>query len=91
MGLFVIYFGTDRTYPDLAHHTIILGPRYKELLDDIFNRKVLADDFSLYLHAPTRTDPSLAPPGCENFYVLSPVPNLLGDIDWEAEKGKLRR
>jgi phytoene desaturase len=86
MGLFVVYFGTDRTYPDLAHHTIILGPRYKELLDDIFNRKVLAGDFSLYLHAPTRTDPSLAPPGCENFYVLSPVPNLLGDIDWDTEK-----
>lgn len=86
MGLFVIYFGTDRTYPDLAHHTIILGPRYKELLDDVFSHKVLADDFSLYLHAPTRTDPSLAPEGCECFYVLSPVPNLLGDIDWESAK-----
>lgn len=86
MGLFVIYFGTDRTYPDLAHHTIILGPRYKELLDDVFGRKVLADDFSLYLHAPTRTDPSLAPEGCECFYVLSPVPNLQGDIDWETAK-----
>jgi phytoene desaturase len=86
MGLFVVYFGTDRTYPDLAHHTIVLGPRYKELLDDIFNRKVLPEDFSLYLHAPTRTDPGLAPPGCETFYVLSPVPNLRGDVDWEAEK-----
>ncbi len=86
MGLFVIYFGTDRTYEDLAHHTILLGPRYKELLDDIFRNKVLAEDFSLYLHAPTRTDPSLAPPGCENFYVLSPVPNLRGDVDWETEK-----
>lgn len=86
MGLFVVYFGTDRTYPDLAHHTILLGPRYKGLLDDIFRHKVLADDFSLYLHAPTRTDPSLAPKGCENFYVLSPVPNLLGDIDWSHEK-----
>ncbi len=86
MGLFVIYFGTDRTYPDLAHHTILLGSRYKELLDDIFRNKVLAEDFSLYLHAPTRTDPSLAPPGCENFYVLSPVPNLRGDVDWEQEK-----
>ena len=86
MGLFVIYFGTDRTYRDLAHHTILLGPRYRELLDDIFRNKVLAEDFSLYLHAPTRTDPSLAPPGCENFYVLSPVPNLRGDIDWEREK-----
>lgn len=86
MGLFVVYFGTDRTYPELAHHTILLGPRYKGLLDDIFCNKVLADDFSLYLHAPTRTDPSLAPAGCENFYVLSPVPNLLGDIDWNVEK-----
>jgi phytoene desaturase len=85
MGLFVVYFGTDRTYPELAHHSIVLGPRYRGLLDDIFTRKVLADDFSLYLHAPTRTDPSLAPPGCECFYVLSPVPNLRGSTDWSRE------
>ncbi len=83
MSLFVIYFGTDRTYPDLAHHTIILGERYEQLLADIFKRKILAKDFSLYLHAPTRTDPSLAPEGGECFYVLSPVPNLLGDVDWD--------
>jgi phytoene desaturase len=86
MSLFLIYFGTDRTYPGLAHHTIVLGPRYRGLLDDIFHRKVLADDFSLYLHAPTRTDPSLAPKGCECFYVLSPVPHLEGSIDWETRK-----
>jgi phytoene desaturase len=86
MGLFLIYFGTDRTYPDLAHHSIVLTERYRELLEDIFQKKILADDFSLYLHAPTRTDPSLAPPGCECFYVLSPVPNLGGKIDWEAVK-----
>jgi phytoene desaturase len=86
MGLFLIYFGTDRTYPDLAHHTIVLTERYRELLEDIFQKKILADDFSLYLHAPTRTDPTLAPPGCECFYVLSPVPNLGGDIDWNAVK-----
>lgn len=83
MGLFVGYFGTRKTYPELAHHTIILGPRYRELLTDIFDRKVLAEDFSLYLHAPTRTDPALAPPGHEGFYVLSPVPNTLSGIDWE--------
>ena len=88
MGLFVVYFGTDRTYPNLAHHTIILTQRYKELLHDIFNRKHLADDFSLYLHAPTRTDPSLAPPGGECFYVLAPVPNLLGKTDWEQVKDR---
>jgi phytoene desaturase len=88
MGLFLIYFGTDRTYPDLAHHTIVLTERYRELLEDIFQKKILADDFSLYLHAPTRTDPSLAPPGCECFYVLSPVPHLGGGIDWEAIKDR---
>ena len=82
MGLFVGYFGTRKTYPELAHHTILLGPRYRELLRDIFDRRVLADDFSLYLHAPTRTDPSLAPPGHECFYVLSPVPNNLSGINW---------
>jgi len=86
MGLFLIYFGTDRTYPDIAHHTIVLTERYKELLEDIFKKKILADDFSLYLHAPTRTDPSLAPPGCECFYVLSPVPNLAGEVDWNTIK-----
>jgi phytoene desaturase len=85
MSLFVGYFGTNKTYPDLAHHSILLGPRYRELLTDIFDRKKLADDFSLYLHAPTRTDPSLAPPGGESFYVLSPVPNQQSGIDWSVE------
>jgi len=87
MSLVVIYFGTDRRYRDdglLAHHNIILGPRYGELLHDIFTRKELADDFSLYLHMPTITDPSLAPPGCESFYVLAPVPHLGGSADWAA-------
>jgi phytoene desaturase len=84
MSLFVIYFGTKRRYTDtdLVHHNIILSERYKGLLNDIFNRKVLADDFSLYLHMPTITDPSLAPEGGEAFYVLSPVPHLAADIDW---------
>jgi phytoene desaturase len=90
MSLVVIYFGTDRLYrgedgPTLGHHNIILGPRYKELLDDVFNRKVLAEDFSLYLHMPTLTDPSLAPEGHEAFYVLAPVPHLGGETDWETE------
>ena len=84
MSLFVIYFGTDRKYEGTAHHEILMGPRYKELLADIFGRKVLADDFSLYLHRPTATDPSLAPEGCDCWYVLSPVPHLGGDVDWEA-------
>jgi phytoene desaturase len=86
MGLFVAYFGTDRTYPDLKHHTIVLGPRYRGRLHDIFERKVLADDMSLYLHAPTRTDPSLAPAGHDAFYVLSPVPNNTSGIDWAARR-----
>ncbi len=86
MSLFLIYFGTDRTYPDVAHHTIVLTKRYKALLEDIFNKKVLAKDFSLYLHAPTRTDPSLAPEGGECFYVLSPVPHLDGGQDWDKVK-----
>jgi phytoene desaturase len=90
MGLVVAYFGTKRTYPELAHHTILLGPRYRELLDDIFDKKVLAPDFSLYLHAPTRTDPSLAPPGHENFYVLSPVPHLGSGTDWSAIQDEYR-
>jgi len=84
MGLFVWYFGTNRQFPDLAHHTILMGPRYRELIEDIFVRKVLAPDFSLYLHRPTATDPLLAPPGCDAFYVLAPVPNLAGGQDWSV-------
>lgn len=85
MSLFVGYFGTNRRYDDVAHHTIVLGPRYRALLEDIFEKKTLADDFSLYLHRPTRTDPSLAPPGHDAFYVLSPVPNQASGIDWASE------
>jgi phytoene desaturase len=82
MSLFVWYFGTNRRYENVDHHTILLGPRYGELLTDIFRRKVLADDFSLYIHRPTATDPSLAPAGCDTFYALSPVPHLDADVDW---------
>ncbi|HPH98529.1 MAG TPA: phytoene desaturase [Anaerolineaceae bacterium] len=87
MSLFVIYFGTKRRYLDsrLAHHNIILSPRYKPLLDDIFHKKILAEDFSLYLHMPTITDPSMAPEGMESFYVLSPVPHLGSGIDWKKQ------
>ena len=88
MSLFVIYFGTDRQYRDgtLKHHNIILGPRYEGLLKEIFhNDGKLADDFSLYLHMPTYTDPSMAPEGHESFYVLSPVPNLKSGIDWTQQ------
>ncbi len=85
MSLFVLYFGTDRPY-DLAHHTVLFGPRYRGLLDEIFNGPSLPDDFSLYLHAPTVTDPSLAPPGCGSYYVLSPVPHLgKADVDWKQQ------
>jgi len=91
MSLFVWYFGTRRKYPDVPHHTILLGPRYKELLTDIFERKVLADDFSLYLHRPTATDISLAPEGCDAFYVLSPVPHLQSGTDWSVTAEKYRR
>ena len=91
MSLFVWYFGTRRRYPDVAHHTILLGPRYRGLLDDIFHRHHLADDFSLYLHRPTATDPSLAPEGCDAFYVLSPVPHLGSGTDWAAQAEPYRR
>ena len=90
MGLYVLFFGSDQQYPEVAHHTIWFGKRHKELLNDIFNRKVLADDFSLYLHRPTATDPSFAPEGKDSFYVLCPVPNHEGDIDWAEEEPKLR-
>jgi phytoene desaturase len=85
MSLFVIYFGTNRQYENMAHHEIIMGRRYRGLLQDIFDKKILAEDFSLYLHRPTATDKSLAPKGCDSWYVLSPVPHLGGDIDWKTQ------
>ena len=85
MSLFVLYFGTNRRYEDIAHHEILMGPRYRELLEDVFKRKILARDFSLYLHRPTATDESLAPPGSDAWYVLSPVPHLGGRVDWESQ------
>lgn len=91
MSLFVWYFGTDRQYPDVPHHTISLGPRYRGLLDDIFKFGRLAGDFSLYLHRPTATDPACAPAGCDAFYVLSPVPHLASGIDWEQQAEPYRQ
>jgi len=85
MSLFVWYFGTRRRYEDVYHHTIVLGPRYEGLLTDIFRRKRLAPDFSLYLHRPSATDPSVAPPGCDAFYALAPVPHLGGGTDWATQ------
>ncbi|MGI9245951.1 MAG: phytoene desaturase [Steroidobacteraceae bacterium] len=91
MSCFVWYFGTRRQYPEVPHHTILVGPRYEGLLHDIFERKVLADDFSLYLHRPTATDPSMAPPGCDTFYVLSPVPHLGAGVDWRTQAEPYRQ
>ena len=90
MSLFVIYFGTTKQYPQIKHHTIILGERYRGLLKDIFNKKQLATDFSLYLHRPSATDPSMAPGGCDCFYVLAPVPNQESGIDWTKQARPLR-
>jgi len=91
MSLFVIHFGLKTPQPQLQHHTVCFGPRYRELINDIFNSDKLPDDFSLYLHAPCVTDPSLAPPGCSSHYVLAPVPHLgNADIDWAVQGPILR-
>ena len=90
MGLFVWYFGTSRSYPEVEHHTIIMGKAFKELLEDIYDRKILSDDLSLYLHRPAATDPSMAPEGGDAFYVLAPVPNKLANIDWQEAGERIR-
>ena len=87
MSAFLLYLGVRKKYPQLKHHTLILSERYKGLIDDIFDNKVLPDDFSMYLHIPSQTDPSMAPEGCESMYVLIPVPNLEGGVNWEQTKG----
>ncbi len=90
MGLFVWYFGTKTRYPGIKHHSMILGPRYEGLLRDIFKRKTVAEDFSIYLHRPTATDPALAPPGCDTFYALSPVPHMESGYDWDQQVDSYR-
>jgi len=91
MGLFVLYFGTTRTYPDVAHHTIVLGDAYRELIHRLFDLLELeTEDLSVYLHRPTATDPSMAPPGHESFYCLVPVPNLQSGHDWAEWGPKVR-
>ena len=90
MGLFVVYFGSTKKYDDVAHHTIWLGKTYQALLHNIFDKKILSDDFSLYLHRPTATDDSFAPTGCDSFYVLCPVPNLQGNVHWKQEGDQLK-
>jgi phytoene desaturase len=84
MSLFVWYFGTNKQFSNVPHHTILMGPRYKALIEDIFEHKTLAEDMSLYLHRPTASDASLAPKGCDSFYVLSPVPNQDSKLDWKT-------
>jgi phytoene desaturase len=84
MSCFLMYIGTRKKYPQLAHHTLILAERYKKLIDEIFAHRTLPEDFSMYLHVPTATDPAMAPDGCESMYVLIPVPNLKADTDWHA-------
>ena len=91
MSLFVWYFGTRRRFDGVPHHMMLLGPRYKELLQDIFRRHRLAPDFSMYLHRPTATDESMAPPGCDTFYALAPVPHLDSGTDWAAQAEPMRR
>ena len=90
MSLFVWYFGTRRRYEDVPHHMLVLGPRYRELLTDIFKHHHLAEDFSLYLHRPTASDPAMAPAGCDTFYALSPVPHLDSGTDWPAHAERYR-
>ena len=91
MGMFVLFFGTKKQFPKIAHHSIWLGKRFKGLLKDIFDNKILSEDFSLYIHRPTATDKSFAPKGCDSFYVLCPVPNLQGNVNWEIEGPKLQK
>ena len=90
MSLFMVYFGVKKQYPDMAHHSIVFGPRYKGLINDIFKRHIVPEDFSTYLHIPTRSDPELAPEGCETMYACTPVSNLDSETNWEEKKESYR-
>ncbi|MFI5266412.1 MAG: phytoene desaturase family protein [Chloroflexota bacterium] len=90
MSCFLLFLGTNRVFPKLRHHTIVFCERYRELVGDIIDRQVLPNDFSMYIHAPARTDPSMAPSGGDSIYVLVPVPNLAGGVNWQAEGPRFR-
>jgi phytoene desaturase len=90
MSCFLLYLGLDRQFPQLLHHTIVMAPRYRGLIRDIFDGQGLPPDMSLYLHAPTKTDPDMAPPGGESLYVLVPVPHLGRGVDWTREAQPFR-
>ena len=87
-SIFLIHFGVEGSYPELSHHNILFGPRYKAHLKELYNGPELSEDFSLYLHNPTVTDPDLAPPGCSTYYALAPVPNGRGE--WQPVAAALR-
>ena len=90
MGLFVYYFGSKKQYKNVAHHTIYFGKSYEEHLEKIFEKKVLSEDISYYLHRPSATDPNMSPNGQDAFYVLVPVPNNLSNISWSNEGEKFK-
>ncbi len=90
MSCFLLYLGVNRQYKQLRHHTIFMPENYRELIGDIFDGQGLPEDMALYLHAPTRTDPSMAPAGCDSLYVLAPVPNLAHGVDWAHEATAFR-
>ncbi|MBA1338938.1 MAG: phytoene desaturase [Pelagibacterales bacterium] len=90
MGLFVYYFGSKKKYDNVAHHTIYFGKSYEKHLDKIFEKKILSEDISYYLHRPSATDPNMAPDGQDAFYVLVPVPNNLSKINWDNEGVKFK-
>jgi len=91
-SLFVLHFGITGTWPGIPHHMILFGPRYKGLLDDIYKNGVVPEDFSLYLHHPTITDPSMAPEGCSSFYALAPVAHLgKSNLDWDGDIGEIMK
>jgi phytoene desaturase len=91
MGLFVYYFGSKKKYNNVEHHSIYFGDSYKELLNEIFNKKILNNDISFYLHRPTATDPTMAPHNKDCFYVLVPVPNNLSNINWKQEAERFKK
>jgi phytoene desaturase len=90
MSCFLLYLGLDREYPHLRHHTILMPQDYRGVVNAIFSGRLLEDDLAVYLHAPTRTDPTLAPPGCESVYALVPVPNLAGNVRWPDASDRIR-
>ncbi len=90
MSAYLLYLGTDRRFEKLLHHTLIVGDDYHGFIREVTRKRTLPSSLSVYVHAPTRTEAAMAPPGGDSIAVLLPVPNLRSGDDWRRVEPEMR-